>query len=391
MTKRSRKPVILHVVHSLSRGGMERSLVSIVSLTRSGPFKHVVCTLRSGGPLLEALPADVEVECLGIVAKSRTAGLRLAGVIRRHQADIVHARNWNTWCDSALAARLARLSPPIVVLGFHGLETAGGFTPVQRRRAKRLRLTYRPFATVSRAGCRQLTRELGVSPDRIRILTNGVDVGRFAPVDVQKRTACRIALNVDEDELVIVTVGSLVEVKDHATALRGIEKCASFPGRIHVLIVGDGPLRSALEARARNWTGTARATFLGAREDVAGVLAAADLFVLSSRYEQMSNALLEAMACGLCVVATDVGDNAVVVEDGVSGCIVPAEAPEAIAGAVIRLGADAAMRKRMGEAARRRMVERFDIHTTAEQYVRYYDSLLSRPKSETQPCAALQA
>ena len=144
------------------------------------------------------------------------------------------------------------------------------------------------------------------------------------------------------------------------------------------MLVGDGPLRRELEARSASSPLAGQVTFAGETADVALYLRAADLFVLPSRAEGMSNAVLEAMACGIPVVATDVGGNREIVgADGVSGRLVPSGDPVALAEAIGTLVGKPALRQELGSAAHGIVRERFDIQRVATQYLSMYSSFLS--------------
>ncbi|MCH7527839.1 MAG: glycosyltransferase [Planctomycetes bacterium] len=374
-------------MHSLSVGGLERTLISLVSRSDPDRVKHVVCTMRRPGSLANELPTWIECESLDIKGTNRLAALPLAKVLRRHQPHIVHARNWNTWTDTMLACRLARRRPP--VFGFHGLESPTGFAANQKRRARWLRLKSAPFTAVSHAGAAQLQHQLSVPTTNVCVLPNGVDTSRFAPATPQTRLAARRALAIADHEFVIVTVGALVPVKDHATAIQALHKHVPKGRSCRFLVVGDGPLAQTLEHQAKKGPTHVRCEFLGRRDDVPDVLHAADLFVLSSRYEQMSNALLEAMAVGLPVVATDVGDSARMVEHERSGLITPPADVDALGRAVARMIDNPELRRRFGERARRRVVEEFGVDKMVDRYTSFYQSLLGNcDRKEATSCAA---
>ncbi len=360
---------------------MERALVTILNTAAQDPraaIRNIVCTMREPGPLADQLHRSVTIDSLRIKGRNRLAALKLSKLIARLRPNIVHARNFNTWADCLLACRLSPAPRPMPVLGFHGLETAGGFSVRRKRLARWIRSASKHFTTVSQSGARQLRDELGVPRQHISILPNGVDTTRFAPADGPTRDAIRISLGIPDGRCVIVMVGSLVPVKDHQTAIEAVKRSAKDIGPTELLIVGDGPLLDTLRSGAQALPDNVRASFLGRRGDVADVLRAADLFLLTSRYEQMSNALLEAMACGVAAVATDVGDNPLLIEHQRSGLIVPAADPEALAQAVTDLLTSQDVRKRFSDNARRRAVQRFDIATATERYTRYYQTLINQ-------------
>jgi glycosyltransferase involved in cell wall biosynthesis len=363
---------------------MERSLVRLLQRLSAERDNHVVCTLRERGPLGEDLPRGVPLESLNVAGRDRRVALRLARVIRKYKPDVVHARNWNTWPDAVLACHLARSVSPDLVLGFHGLETQNGFSIKQRRLARWLRLSKRKFTTVSHAGKEQLTAQLAIPPDRIDVLLNGVDTEKFVPAEPHQRRIARDALGIGENEIAVATVGSLVQVKNHAMLLNSWRRCASNAAPARLLVVGDGPLRLSLQDTAND---SPRVDWLGSRSDVLPVLHAADAFVLPSNYEQMSNALLEAMSCGLPVIATDVGDNRLIIEHDRSGFVVPVNDPIAMAHALQKMIDDPARRRRLGQAARDRVAEHYDFDSTVARYDRYYETYAPRVCERYEPCA----
>ena len=168
-----------------------------------------------------------------------------------------------------------------------------------------------------------------------------------------------------------MTVASLTPAKAQHVLIEAFARMAGPAPGARLLLAGDGPLRGALEEQARRLGAGERVRFLGVRRDVPGLLAAADLFVLSSVREGLSLSLLEAMRAGRAVVATDVGGNREAVVPGATGLLVPAGDAAALAEAMAALAADGAKRAAWGGAARRRWEERF----TAEHMVRDTEAL----------------
>lgn len=366
-------------------------MLSMIQRTDSKGVKHVICTMREPGPLAAKLPHHVAVDSLGIRGRNRLAALRLAAAIRRHRPDVVHARNWNTWLDATVAKRLDTASSHQLVLGYHGLEHDNGFSPRQKRLARWLRLSTHSFTTVSHAGRDELARDLGVPTDRIRILANGVDTTQYSPPSEDARRAARKTLDIAPDDVVAVMVAALVSVKDHLTVLDAVAHLDATLGQLRLLIIGDGPLRDTIAQRAAQLPDATRVTLLGRRSDVPRLLHAADFLILASRYEQMSNALLEAMASGLTVIATDVGDSARVLDHGRCGMIVPARDRHAMSHAIARVAHNRTLRRQLGHAAKTRVVDHFRIEDSVARYTQFYSSLANNTRQENQPCAALSA
>jgi glycosyltransferase involved in cell wall biosynthesis len=363
------------VVNALDGGGMERMLLALVRATAGKGWAHSICTLRGPGPLADRVPKSVPLISLDAPDGSRLTPIRLARIIGRVRPDLVHARSWGVWTDAALGNALAGRRP--LLLGFHGLDAKSGFSAADRRRAHVLRRLSRRFACVSHAGRDQLAGQLGIPSDQIDLIPNGVDTERFAPPGEKERGACRAALGFAPDAFVLGTVGNLTPVKDHATLLQAIRHCGDAGADVRLLIAGDGPLRSALTRQAEDSGVASQVVFAGSRGDVPALLGAMDVYVCSSLSEGMSNAILEALAVGLPVVATDVGDNRRLVDDGAVGVLVPAADPRALGDAVLGLCRDAARRRAFGRSARARAMACYPFARCVERHVALYRSLAS--------------
>lgn len=363
---------------------MEKAVVTILNRITENPRTHIahtVCTMRQPGPLADDLHGSIRLESLAIRGRDRLAALKLSKLMDRVRPTVVHARNFNTWLDCLLACRLSSKPRPTAVLGFHGLETAEGL-PLRRKLLSHwIRRAATHFTTVSQSGAEQLRGDFGVPQENITILHNGVDTEQFSPADESARRAIRADLAIPEDRCVILMVGALVPVKDHHTAIEALKIAAPNIGQTELLIVGDGPLREDLNARASELPTNIRTRFLGVRHDVADLLRASDLFMTTSRYEQMSNALLEAMSTGLPAIATNVGDNALLVEHQRTGLIVPPADAQSLADAVTELADSPRNRRTFAESSRRKAVAQFDIDATADRYRVYYEQLINGMRS----------
>jgi glycosyltransferase involved in cell wall biosynthesis len=211
----------------------------------------------------------------------------------------------------------------------------------------------------------------GIPLERFEVLYNGVDCRRFAPSE--QRPGLRKALGFGDDELVILTVANLTPVKGHARLLEAAARVlAGTRRRIRFLWLGEGPERTPLEARIRALGLGALVELPGGTDRVPQYLAASDLFVLPSELEGMSNAILEAMASGLPVVAYGVGGNLELVDHGHTGLLCPAGDEEALAAALGRLVRNDAERSAMGAAARSRAEQIFSLEAMLVRYADLY-------------------
>jgi glycosyltransferase involved in cell wall biosynthesis len=189
------------------------------------------------------------------------------------------------------------------------------------------------------------------------------------------RAAARTELDLPGEALVIGTVGNFTAKKDHATLLRAVALLRRAMPDVRLAVVGQGPLQRELRGRCRELGLEDSVVFTGYRDDATTLMGAFDVFALSSVYEGLSIALLEAMALARPVVVTRVGGNPEVVDDGKDGVLVPPGDPPRMAEALGRLLADRELRRRLGEAARRRAAG-FDIRTAVRRMEEVYGELL---------------
>jgi sugar transferase (PEP-CTERM/EpsH1 system associated) len=362
---------ILHVVNSLGSGGLENGLVNLAGCLPE--FEHVVVATRSLGPnaaRLERLGA--RVECLNFPDEGRFGTPAIASVIRRFAPGVVHSRNWGA-IEAVFAGRWAGGCG--LVHSEHGME-AGAEAPQPCRRRWLRRMAFEAADRVV-AVSRQLgefhARRTGFPEARIEVIHNGVDCRRFRAGEDARR-CMRRELGLDDDAFCVGCVANLLPVKDHMTLLRAFAAHAAGPGRRRLLLAGEGPERERVEAFVRSHHEcTGRVCFLGSTTRVAELLNALDVFVLPSLNEGISNALLEAMASGVPVVATAAGGNPEVVETGVSGMLFPPGDHAALGECLHLLEGRPDLRLRLGRGAARRVREAFSLEAMASSWRGVYE------------------
>lgn len=369
---------VMYVVDHLKIGGVQTHLVQLLSRLDERRFVPMVCALKARGELrgaLEAMGVPVFDGGLGPSLKG-WGGLRvawrLARLLRRERVDIAHAYLFHPNVLTPMAARLAGI--PAVVASKRSLDRYPDLIP---RLACKLGNALAHRITVNAEAVRRFViSEEGGSPRKMRLIPNGVSEEALAASG--DRRAKRRELDLPPDSPVVGAVSRLAWKKGVRYLLDAVPRLLESVPDVTVLIVGDGPLRIELEAQASALGIGERVRFLGSRQDALELLSAFDVFVLPSVIEGMSNALLEAMAARLPVVATEVGGNSEVVVDGETGFLVPPGDAGQLAAAIVKLLQAPEMAREMGAAGRGRVEEQYRVDVMVRRIEELYDSLVSR-------------
>jgi glycosyltransferase involved in cell wall biosynthesis len=361
-------------------GGAELQLERLLPhLAERGVRTEVLTRAVEGRPSSERVGGSV-VHRTRVGGESPLASIvyvagALAHVFRRRwHIDLVHAHGALSPGTIALGARLLGLPCLITVLG---TGERGDLARLARKPlgGLRARLLFRWgwFAALS-AEAREELLANGVPAERIFALPNGVDLGVHRPATADERASRREQLGLAPDRFVGVFVARLHPVKDVDTLL---ETAARVP-ELELVVVGDGPERARLEARAGRLGIARRVTFLGRSSRVVDVLHASDAFLLSSHGEGMSNALLEAMACGLpCLVSRSVGGARELLDEG-RGLLLDDGDVAVWAEGIRRLMDEPALRAALGRSAAEFVAERLSLEAGADRLVRAYATIAGR-------------
>jgi glycosyltransferase involved in cell wall biosynthesis len=352
-------------------GGAERQVMLLAKgLRRRGWRVSVVALSGSGGAAASELAAaGVSFLSLGMrkgLADPR-GWIRFNRWVRRERPDVVHAH----LPHAAWLVRWSRLAAhiPVLVDTLHSSSTGTPGRCIGYRLSDWL--TDRVTA-VSRAVAETHLAAGMVRLDKVTVLPNGVDTDEWRP-DASVREAVRRKLGL-KDEFLWLAVGRLEPVKDYATLLAAM---AGVPKSVQLVIAGAGPLHVELERQAEHFGLEARVRFLGFEPDVRPWLQATDGFVLSSRWEGLPMGLLEAAACGVPAVATDVPGTREVIVNGQTGWLTPAGDAAALGdrmATMMRISQQE--RSARGERARRQVLERFSLGAVLDKWETLYTDLL---------------
>ncbi len=376
------RPCVAHIIHRLDIGGMENGLVNLINHMPADRFRHaIICMTDYTDFRLRIRRDDVSLHALHKrEGKDPQVHVRLWRLLRALQPDIVHTRNFGT-LEAQVTAALSGVRAR--VHGEHGWDV--GDLDGTRDRNRRLRRLMRPlvrhYIALSQHQKGYLRDAIGVPTARLSHIFNGVDTGRFAPTSEAFVPPFPEGFR-GPGTFVIGSVMRMQAVKaplDLARAFVALRERmpTEFP-RLRLAMIGDGPLRGEVRQLLEQSGVAGQAWIPGAREDIPDCLRALDLFVLPSLAEGICNTILEAMATGLPVVATDVGGNPDLVQPGVTGVLVPAGDPDAIAAALMAYPGDPARTARQGVAARARAEAEFSMDAMVAGYMGVYDRVLGR-------------
>lgn len=374
------RPLVAHIIYALSTGGLENGLVNIINRSPPERYRHVVICLTSADEFAQRITAnDVSVIQLH---KRPGYDLRcyrqLRRTLRALRPDIIHSRNM-----AALESQLCSVGLGHVkrVHGEHGREIndldGSNWKYLLFRRF--MRLFVHRYIAVSKDLKNWLIESVGVRPDRVNHIYNGVDHQRFAPGNVKPSSLLPASWQHLDGIVVAGTVGRLTPVKDQQLLLRAVAQLRIeqpvIADRLRLLIIGDGPLLSMLTQLVEELALQDVVWLAGDREDVPALLRVMDIFALPSLGEGISNTVLEAMASGLPVIATEVGGNVELVENGYNGILFPVGDSRSLSAALVSLAKDSTERARLGANARLRVSQNFDWNRTVSAYLRVYDEL----------------
>ena len=374
--------LIVHIVHRFDYGGLENGIVNIINGTSRLGLNHAVVALTEATSFRERLIPGIPVhELAKRPGKDLAAYVRLYRLLRQLRPAVVHTRNVGT-IDCSFVAFVAGV--PVRVHGEHGWDIfdPDGAKPKYRWLRRIFGRFIDCFVTVSEDLRAWLVSEVGLDAARIMRICNGVDVDRFRPAYPGEPSPIPERFRL-EGGFVIGSVTRFSPIKDPLNLVDAfIRLCADGLARdVRLVMIGEGELRAAALARLEK-AGVAEYAWLpGSRDDIPALLRGFDLFVLGSLREGISNTVLEAMASGVPVVATDTGGNRELIVPGETGALVPPANSGALADAVRTYVLDRNRCKVHGKNARERAVSQFSLASMIDNYRRLYGNWLASAKA----------
>jgi len=364
---------VLHLLSSTGYHGAENMAAELIrQLTACGVNNDLGVFRSSDRSNLDILNATRDAISSGMVYECRgrfdiSTVFALRNYIKSHDVDIIHSHKYKTNLYAFLANIGVRKKLVSTCHNWLGESLSMRFYAWLDKRVLR---HFDMVVGVSEEIRSELRRHM--SPDRIRSVGNGVDIRKYTRTMDNGEAKKRLGIG---SKYVIGFVGRLSPEKGIDYLLRAVSGLVKEGLDVSALIVGDGELAAALKQEANRLQITDRVTFTGNRSDTPLLYSAMDVFVLPSQQEAFPMVLLEAMACGVPIVATRVGDVAEIVEPGVSGLLVDTRDAAALQSAIARILSDEALARRMSAAAQARAVDRFSSSAMAKQYLAIYERI----------------
>jgi len=379
MTATGQSPRIEILASTLVTGGAERVIEALaLRLPARGMPTRVLC-LREPGEVGAGI-VGAGTPLVSHIARGRRdpfACVRLASLLSGNRgAALLVLDHHDAVFIGSVAARWAGVKHRFLAVHSTGLwGKRSSFSA-----SDRLVLgSYERVVALAKAHAGYLVGREGIAAERIRIIPNGVDAARFRPARSEdERRAMRSALSIRGSRFVVATIAALRPEKNHDMLLEAAARIGARRNDFLFLVVGDGSERERLRHRTEDLSLGDGVRFLGRREDIPGILAAADASVLCSHpvVETFPLAVLEAMACGVPVVASDVGAVREMIADGEEGRIVPPGDVEALAGALVSLAEAPEAARAMGSRGRARVVRDFTVETMVGRYAEMFGEAL---------------
>lgn len=363
---------VMHLVGRLGTGGMENGIINICHNLPQSEFQCSICTFIPGGAMEERVDKQI-VDLFHVpkrIGNDPMLPMRIARLLSRQQIDILHLHNWGTLIEGVVAAKLS--GTPAVVHGEHGMVYD---RPHQVWAQKLAWRGVDRVLAVSEALADRISEKIGYSKDRIHVIPNGVDSDLFFPCE-QSKAEAKGRIGLPMDGVLIGMMARFVPFKNHLGAVRALALATANGAPVHLALVGDGELAGEIRHLVAKLNLDSRVHFLGELERVRPALSSFDVFLSNSNHrEGMSNAVLEAMACRLPVIATRVAANPELLDEGDAGILVQPDDDQALADAFLKLAEDEQLRTRISQQARDRAVKVYGFAAMIQNYRNLYHQL----------------
>ena len=366
---------VAHIVQSFDVGGIEKLVVDLIANSKDGRFQYTVFCIDSKGRLASLL----EEKGVEVIELNKRKGVdislifRFADELKKRKIDVVHSHNPGPAFYGGLAARLSGIS--VIVYSKHGIKLGARLRDKFLESFSFMLQDY--IVAVSEKAFGFMIDKEKAPAKKMLLIENGIDLNQFKTGDVKKETVLS-EHGLPRLEYIIGIIARLDRLKDIPTLISAFGMLSKGRPDASLVVVGDGEERNALEKLVKETGLTGKVFFLGTQTRIPELLSIFSLFVLSSITESSPISLLEAMAAGLPIVATNVGGNAELVKDGYNGFIVEPKDIIGMRDAMLKIIEDKDLAKRMGEVNRKTAFSKYGIENTIKKYESLYVQGLER-------------
>lgn len=370
---------ILHLLHKFTFGGTERVIVNLVNHATEKSRNYICSFCDADSDFLKELTCTNPV----VYSLNKTEGnnisipFKISSFCKQHRVDIIHSLGWGTYVEGLLAAKFLGKRRKFI-FSFRGktMEDTLGI-PKRRILAQRLLSNFcDAILAPSEESRKEYSRDIRIKPDKIQVIYNGIDLNRFRLNRSELIKEIRGAFDFGSDDIVIGSIARFDPVKNMGGLVKAFSKIEKTTlGPVKLLLVGDGPELPGIQKMAFGLGLRDRVVFTGMRRDIPDCLGMMDIYVQPSRFEGIPNSVLEAMASGLPVIATNVGGLHEIVEDGKTGFLVDLDNEAGLIRAIEFLIRHADRRRQMGTDGRKGVISQFSISKMVSDYEDLYERL----------------
>jgi glycosyltransferase involved in cell wall biosynthesis len=376
--------IVMFLVNALWVGGAEQQLLELVKGIDKNRFEPIVVSLYPGGTLEAEVKAISGVEFISLDRRGKYDFfilLKVLRLLRQRHVDVIQPFLTPATFFGLVPAVISR-TPVKVVTERCGVRVKTHFGYDTYRKTEDFFSRFADWVIPNSEAGRSYLIGRGINPARIQVVYNGINLDRLTP-DPFKVTQIRDAMGLPPEGSVVGITASLSPAKDHVTFLQAARLVSQVMPNTRFAIVGDGPLRKSLENEANELGLAAHVTFHGIQRDIGSYISSHDVACLCSiDHEGCSNALLEAMALGKPVVATDVGGNRELVDHGRTGLLIPMRNPQSLAGAILTYLRQPDWARTVGQRARQMVLIRFGLDRMVREYEQLYEQSIRAKRGD---------
>lgn len=372
----SKKIKICYLITGLNTGGAEMMLYRLLKQLDKTRYSIIVVSIIPLGKIADKIKKlGIDVISMDMTSKLDVSAIfRLVRFLKDYKPTILHSYLFHANLLGRIAGKIAGV--PIIISSIRNTIFGG--------QIRELALRYTDFLSdattiiCETAAKRMISRKV-VPKEKLHVIYNGIDPKMYENFSEDDRQKMRMEFNIPDTATLLISVGRLQKQKGYPYLIQSAVELKNRGYNFVWLIAGEGELRFQLEQMVKNYGLEDTIRFLGLREDVPKLMFASDIFVLTSLWEGLPGVVLEAMAVGLPVVATDVGGTPELVEDGTNGFLIPPGNPMKMADAIEKLiNMSGEARRKIGSMGKEIVKEKFTVETMARKHEGLYVKLLQK-------------